>query len=409
MIIQGKHNNAEIFTSNIDSTTISQIINLCNQEIFKDSIIKIMPDCHAGKGCTIGTTMTITDKIVPNLVGVDIGCGVASVCISKDFKLEEIDKVIKEFIPHGFNCHKDSREKILKEIFNIDLRKLKCSENINIQRAFLSLGTLGGGNHFIEINEGENGNRFLTVHSGSRNLGKNVADYYQSKAIEYCEKKYKNLKNEIILKLKNENKENEIELEISKIKKPEDALCYLEGELMENYLYDMNIVQKFAKANRICILAEILYYYDYKNNTSSLKEYYIVVKNILTECTHNYIDIEKRILRKGAISAEKDKAVIIPINMKDGIIFGFGKGNSNWNYSAPHGAGRILSRGKAKEKISLEEFKKSMKDVYTTSVGLSTLDEAPQAYKPIEEIIENIKDTVEIIEVFKPVYNFKSN
>ena len=409
MIIQGKHNSAEIFTKNIDATTVSQIINLCNQEIFKDSTIKIMPDCHAGKGCTIGTTMTITNKVVPNLVGVDIGCGMALVGISKDLKLEKIDRTIKKYIPHGFNCHKESKEKILKEIFNIDLRQLKCSENINIQRAFLSLGTLGGGNHFIEVNEDEDGNRYLMVHSGSRNLGKNVADYYQLKAIEYCEKKYKDLKNETILKLKKENRENEIQLEISKIKRPEDTLCYLEGELMENYLHDMNIVQKFAAVNRVCILSEILYYYDYKNNTATLNEYYNTIKNVLVECIHNYIDMDQRILRKGAINAEKGKVVLIPINMKDGVILGVGKGNLNWNYSAPHGAGRILSRGKAKEQISLEEFKESMKDVYTTSVGLSTLDEAPQAYKPMEEIIENIKDTIDIIEILKPVYNFKSN
>ena len=401
MIIQGKHNSAEIFTKNIDATTVSQIINLCNQEIFKDSTIKIMPDCHAGKGCTIGTTMTITNKVVPNLVGVDIGCGMALVGISKDLKLEKIDRTIKKYIPHGFNCHKESKEKILKEIFNIDLRQLKCSENINIQRAFLSLGTLGGGNHFIEVNEDEDGNRYLMVHSGSRNLGKNVADYYQLKAIEYCEKKYKDLKKE--------NRENEIQLEISKIKRPEDTLCYLEGELMENYLHDMNIVQKFAAVNRVCILSEILYYYDYKNNTATLNEYYNTIKNVLVECIHNYIDMDQRILRKGAINAEKGKVVLIPINMKDGVILGVGKGNLNWNYSAPHGAGRILSRGKAKEQISLEEFKESMKDVYTTSVGLSTLDEAPQAYKPMEEIIENIKDTIDIIEILKPVYNFKSN
>ena len=409
MIIQGKHNSAEIFTKNIDATTVSQIINLCNQEIFKDSTIKIMPDCHAGKGCTIGTTMTITNKVVPNLVGVDIGCGMALVGISKDLKLEKIDRTIKKYIPHGFNCHKESKEKILKEIFNIDLRQLKCSENINIQRAFLSLGTLGGGNHFIEVNEDEDGNRYLMVHSGSRNLGKNVADYYQLKAIKYCEKKYKDLKNETILKLKKENRENEIQLEISKIKRPEDTLCYLEGELMENYLHDMNIVQKFAAVNRVCILSEILYYYDYKNNTATLNEYYNTIKNVLVECIHNYIDMDQRILRKGAINAEKGKVVLIPINMKDGVILGVGKGNLNWNYSAPHGAGRILSRGKAKEQISLEEFKESMKDVYTTSVGLSTLDEAPQAYKPMEEIIENIKDTIDIIEILKPVYNFKSN
>lgn len=409
MIVQGKYNSAEIFTSNVDSTTISQIVNLCNQEMFKDSIIKIMPDCHAGKGCTIGTVMTVTDKIVPNLVGVDIGCGMsmAAIDIKSEEDLKEIDNIIRKYIPHGFNCHKNSKENILKNIFDIDLRKLKCSEHINIERAFFSLGTLGGGNHFIEINENADKDKFLTVHSGSRNLGKNVADYYQLQAIKYCKEKHENRKKEIIEKLKKENREKEISIELSKIKKPEDDLCYLEGKLMEDYLHDMNIVQKFATANRIHIISEILF--NYYNSKETLNLYCKLIKNTIINCTHNYIDIENKILRKGAIQANKDELVIIPMNMRDGIILGYGKGNPNWNYSAPHGAGRILSRGKAKSEISLEEFEESMKNIYTTSVGTSTLDEAPQAYKPMQEIVENIKDTVDILDIYKPIYNFKSN
>lgn len=411
MIINGKYNEAEIFTENIDSTTISQIINLCNQDFLKESKIRIMPDCHAGKGCTIGTTMTITDKVVPNLVGVDIGCGVAAIKVIEELDLEKLDKVIREHIPHGFNTCKESREDLLKNIFDIDLNKIKC--NINNQRAFLSLGTLGGGNHFIEVDATTNKENYLIVHTGSRNLGKNIAEYYQEKAIKYCTNKYDNSseKEDLIRKLKKEGRTNEINIELEKLKKksrrPQDDLCYLEGDLMKDYLHDMEIAQKYSAANRVVILANILYnYYEIKED---FNKYCKNISKDIIECIHNYIDIENKILRKGAISAQKDEKVLIPINMRDGIIVAKGKGNENWNCSAPHGAGRILSRGQAKQTISLEDFKETMKGIYSTCIGETTLDEAPQAYKSLEDILMYIHETVDIIEVIKPIYNFKSN
>ncbi|EQF14865.1 RNA-splicing ligase RtcB [Clostridioides difficile] len=417
MEVQGKYNKAKIFTDNVDSTTISQIINLCNQKEFKESSIRIMPDCHAGKGCTIGTTMTISNKVVPNLVGVDIGCGMATIPLEKyinNINYTKLDKIIRDYIPHGFKIHNKSREKLLKNLFNIDINNLRCEVNKN--RAYMSLGTLGGGNHFIEVDKSEKGQMYLTVHTGSRNLGKQIADYYQDKAIKYCIEKYKksydDAKEFLISTLKKDNKEHLInkylkDLSDRKLNKPHDDLCYLENDLMEDYLHDMSIAQKYAAANRMVIIADILF--KYNNLDVNYGHFIRDIKCDVIECIHNYIDIESKILRKGAISANKDETVIIPINMRDGIILGKGKGNSEWNYSAPHGAGRILSRGKAKEQISLDEFEESMKEVFTTCVGQSTLDEAPQAYKPIKDILDNIGDTVEITDILKPVYNFKNN
>ncbi|HSQ89786.1 RtcB family protein [Romboutsia sp.] len=387
MEIKGSNNSAIVFANNVDSVTIGQIINLCNQETFKESKIRVMPDCHAGKGCTIGTTITLTDKVVPNLVGVDIGCGMATVMMDMNLDLVKIDNVIKEHIPHGFNTHDRGREKLLREVWKLDLTELKCIDAVNLNRAYKSIGTLGGGNHFIEIDKADTGELALTVHTGSRNLGKTIAEHYQRLAVEYCTEKYKDSK------------------------RPEKDLCYLEGKLMEDYLHDMEIAQKYAMINRFTILADIAYNYDRANNALHLarNEYYKIIKKQASECIHNYIDMENMILRKGAISAQKDELVIIPINMRDGIIFGLGKGNEDWNYSAPHGAGRVLSRSKAKEQVSLEEFKESMEGIFTTCVNKSTLDESPMAYKPMEDILDNIGDTVEIVDILKPIYNFKSN
>lgn len=408
MEVQGKHNQAKIFTDNVDSVTIGQIINLCNQKEFANSNIRIMPDCHAGKGCTIGTTMTIDDKIVPNLVGVDIGCGMATISLNKymnkiDYK--KLDDVIRKYIPHGFNTHERSREKLLKQSFKIDLNDLKC--NINTDRAYKSVGTLGGGNHFIEIDIDKNNTPYLTVHTGSRNLGKQIAEYYQKEAIQYCTNKNKSDIDGIISSLKEQGLERHISEKIKNIYKPTDDLCYLENELMNNYLHDMDMAQRYSAANRLVILSDILYKYNDFN--MSYSHFITDIKCDVIECIHNYIDIENKILRKGAISSRENETLIIPINMRDGIILGRGKGNSDWNYSAPHGAGRILSRGQAKQQISLEEFTESMDGIFTTCVGQSTLDEAPQAYKSIEDIINNIGDTVEIIDILKPTYNFKSN
>lgn len=388
----------------------------CSSSYFvarQNGMVFITGNCHAGKGCTIGTTMTITDKIVPSLVGGDINCGVLGFVIPKDIEidLQQLDETIRKHIPHGFSIRNNTEmgKRLLWDAYDIYLETIFA--DINLDRAYKSVGTLGGGNHFIELDQFQNGDKMLVVHSGSRHLGLEVANYYQKKAIEHCTDKYDNLKKQEVEKLKNSNiRPEDREQEIKKIntmyRKPQDELCYLEGELMGDYIHDMNIVQKYAQANRMVMLHEIL------SNLLGFEEFQDLIKrndSYFIESVHNYLDIRYKILRKGSISAQKDEKLIIPINMRDGVIIGRGKGNSDWNYSAPHGAGRILSRRAAKEQISIEEFKSSMKDVYSTSVCNSTLDEAPQAYKPIEEIIDNIGDSVEILEIVKPIYNFKSN
>lgn len=377
MILNGKYNTALIYTDMVDGGTQSQIIALCNQEFLKDSKIRVMPDCHMGKGCTVGTTLTISDKVVPNLVGVDIGCGVAAIKVEENLNLDKLDDIIRKNIPHGFNIHKKSREKLLLKKFKLDLGELKCLGKIDLDRAFKSVGTLGGGNHFIEIDKNSKEEFFLIVHTGSRNLGKQIAEYYQKLAIRQCEG----------MKLQKD-------------------LCYLEGELLDNYLHDMEIAQRFAEINRVMILSDVISLYQNKEILDKTIDY--VLKNRI-ECIHNYIDMESKILRKGAISAREGETVLIPINMRDGILIGKGKGNPDWNFSAPHGAGRVLSRGQAKNNLNIEEYRDSMKDIYTTCVSMGTLDEAPQAYKPIDIIMENIGETIEVEEVIKPIYNFKSN
>lgn len=390
--LRGKYNTAKVFTDNVEETAKNQIIKLCNQEFAKDSKIRIMPDTHAGVGCTIGTTMTITNKIVPNLVGVDIGCGMYCVKLKeREIDFKKLDEVIRKYVPSG----RDIREVEHKLSNNLKLKELRCANHIYYDKCMKSLGTLGGGNHFIEINKDKEGNLYLVIHSGSKYLGKQVAKYYQTLA-------YKRLtyeaKDKIISKLKAEGREQDILSELSKLPPLEidEHLAYLEGNDLEDYLHDMKITQEYAMFNRMAIADEIL-------NHMQLHE----VESFST--IHNYIDVENRILRKGAISANKSEKVIIPINMKDGSIIAIGKGNEDWNYSAPHGAGRLFSRGKAKNKISLEDFKNVMSGVWTTSVCESTIDESPMAYKPIQQIIDNIQDTVDIVEIIKPVYNFKAN
>lgn len=399
--LKGKCNTAKVFTDNIESEAINQIIELCNQEFIKDSKIRIMPDTHAGAGCTIGTTMTLNGKVVPNLVSYDIGCGMFTVkLLDKEIDLSVLDTVIREYIPAGQTIRKFNHR------YNqyIPLNNLKCIQNVNIDRAMKSVGTLGGGNHFIELSKDSKGNLYLIIHTGSRYLGKQIAEYYQKKAIENITKNnIDKKKNEIINKLKSEGKEKEIQQALKDIKPINipSELCYLEGKDYKDYLHDMHIAQSYARINREAIADIII-------DKMKLKE------ATCFHTTHNYIDENFKIdneyvLRKGAIRALKDEKVLIPINMKDGSILAKGKGNPDWNYSAPHGAGRLLSRSKAKEQLSLEAFKESMKDIYTTSVNLSTLDEAPMAYKPMDEILSNIKDTVEIIDILKPIYNFKAS
>lgn len=394
--LNGKYATARIFTDNIENEAISQIYELCNQEFVDGCKVRIMPDVHAGKGCTIGTTIEIKDKVVPNLVGVDISCGMLCIKLKeKEIDFQKLDDIIRKYIPSGMNV----REKAIdsSEIRKIGLQKLKCVNHISMDRAEKSLGSLGGGNHFMEIDKDEEGNLYLVIHSGSRYLGKQVAEYYQKMAINDLTDNAKE-KFALIEKLKNEGRQKEIEDALKAFDRPKipSHLAYLEGIHLKNYLHDVGIIQEYANKNRKTMANEII------------TRMGLNVEEEFTTC-HNYIDLDHMILRKGAISAQKGEKLIIPMNMRDGSIIGIGKGNSDWNYSAPHGAGRIMSRSKAKELVSLEEFEKSMDGIWTTSVCRSTIDESPMVYKPIEEIKENIKDTVDIERIIKPVYNFKAN
>lgn len=391
--LQGKYNIAKVFTDTAENEAISQIINLLNQEFVADSKIRIMPDTHAGAGCTIGTTMTITDKIVPNLVGVDIGCGMETAVLKdKHIELQALDKVIHEHIPAGFEIRKEPH----RFADEIDLSELRCKRAVNMSRAELSLGTLGGGNHFIELDKDDDGRLYLVVHSGSRHLGKQIAEHYQNAAYEQVRNQKADVQ-ALISKLKAEGREKDIEKELKKISSPyvEKNLAFVQGQIFDDYLHDMSIAQRYADLNRKAIIQEIV-----KKMKLKIVEEYTTV--------HNYIDMETMILRKGAISANAGEKSLIPINMRDGSLFCVGKGNSDWNYSAPHGAGRLMSRSKAKESITLSQFKKSMEGVYSTTISQSTIDESAFAYKPMEEIIENVGDTVEIIKIIRPVYNFKA-
>ena len=391
--IRGKYNTAKVFTDNVEGQAIAQIMELCNQEFVRDSKIRIMPDTHAGAGCTIGTTLTITDKIVPNLVGVDIGCGMETIKLeSRTIDLDKLDKVIHNYVPSGF----DTRKKQHPYAEQIDFNKLECKKNVSIDRAKVSIGTLGGGNHFIEVNRGEDGSLYLVVHSGSRHLGKQVAEYYQD--LGYRElTKSRACVAKIIEEMKAQGREKDIQKEIGKAaaSSVNKQLAYVEGKSYEDYLQDMKLVQRFAVYNRKAIVDEIVTRMDFK-----------VADQFTT--IHNYIDLDSMILRKGAISAREGERVLIPINMRDGSLLCVGKGNADWNYSAPHGAGRLMSRSKAKAEITLETFQKSMEGIYSSTVNRFTLDECALAYKPMEEIIGNIGDTVTITEIIKPIYNFKA-
>ncbi|GAB6155519.1 RNA-splicing ligase RtcB [Desulfosporosinus burensis] len=365
--IKGKHNIAKVYTEVLEEGAASQIETLCNQEFVKDSKIRIMPDVHAGAGCTIGTTMTITDKVVPNLVGVDIGCGMETILISNaHLELQKLDKLIYEKIPSGFEVRKKPHH------YNeqIALKQLRCFKAIQLDRAEKSIGTLGGGNHFIEVNKDEEGCLYVVVHSGSRHLGLEVAKYYQEAGYK------QEFKNQILTDIP-------------------FPLAYVTGTLFEDYIHDMKIVQRFAEINRKAMITEIV---------KGMK--LDVIEQFTT--THNYIDTDTMILRKGAVSAKKGEKLLIPINMRDGSLICVGKGNEDWNCSAPHGAGRLMSRSKAKQSFTVSEFKKQMKDIYTTSINKETLDECPMAYKAMDDIVNNIGPTADIVKVIKPIYNFKA-
>lgn len=362
--LKGKYNTAKIFTDALENAAEGQIKKLLDQDFTSGSQIRIMPDVHAGAGCTIGTTMTITDKVVPNLVGVDIGCGMETVKLkNKRVNLPELDSFIHNNIPAGF----DIRDSAHKYINDARLYELKCAEHINIQRGELSLGTLGGGNHFIEIDKDDDGSLYLIVHSGSRNIGLQAAQFYQDAAF------------------KSFGRESDIPYE----------LAYCEGKLLDDYLHDMAIMQEFADLNRRAITDSIL-------KGCKLKE-----EDRFTTI-HNYIDLEFGILRKGSVSAQKDEILLIPINMRDGSLICRGLGNADWNYSAPHGAGRLMSRREVKDTFTVSAYKKEMAGIYSSTINAETLDECPMAYKSLDEILSQITPTVEVIKQIKPVYNFKA-
>lgn len=405
----------KIFTENIEEEARKQIDTLIAQPAFQDCKIRIMPDVHAGKGCVIGFTADLGDKIIPNIVGVDIGCGMRTVELGKvDIDFEKLDRVIRKKIPYGLNINKEPSTP-----FN--LKELRCYDKLHdIDRLERSCGSLGGGNHFIEIDEDSEGNKYLVIHTGSRNLGKQVADYYQSVAIENLngKKQFKEAINKLVAEYKETGREKDISKALSDLKKTfqpsisiPNELCYLEGQQSYDYLYDMSYCQFFAYMNRYEIARRIMISMSWTWDNYSgqyLDEFDEYRHTGSFDTIHNYVEIGGGIVRKGAISAKKGERVLIPMNMRDGCIIGIGKGNPDWNYSAPHGAGRVMSRAKAKESVSLDEYKASMQGIYSTSVDISTIDESPMAYKPMDEIIRNIEDTVEIERIIKPIYNFKA-
>ncbi len=402
--VQGKYSEAKIFTNNIEQEAINQLTKLCDLPFTHGCKVRIMPDTHVGVGCVIGFTADLGDKVIPNIVGVDIGCGMLTVELG-DTKVDvrKLDEIIRKHIPSGKNTHEGRIVRFDK------LQELHCFRELkNTKRFERSIGTLGGGNHFIEVGKDSKGKSYLVIHSGSRNLGTQVAQIYQDLAIDLCSGKesYFKEREELIQEYKKVGRRKEIQKALKELKKKYDELepefpkqlCYLNGEFKERYLHDMNICQEYALLNRETMADIILK----KLVGRELKrfEYF--------NTTHNYINFEDNIIRKGSVSAYKREKLLIPINMRDGSLICIGKGNEDWNYSAPHGAGRLMSRSKAKETVTLEEFKQSMNGIYTTSVSKATLDEAPMVYKPMEEIVKNIQDTVEIIDVIKPIYNFKA-
>lgn len=394
--LRGKYGEAKVFTDVVDQESISQVINLLNQPYVEGSRVRMMPDIHAGAGCTIGTTMTITDKICPNLVGVDIGCGMETIRIrEKHIEMQQLDKLIRQEIPSGFAI----RTKPHRYVKEIDLEALHCAKHVDLLRAEKSIGTLGGGNHFIEANKDDEGNIYIVVHSGSRHLGLQIANYYQNAAYKALPSYKPEEIEAAIAKLKAEGRQSEIQKTLQEMKSKHTyipkPLAYVEGVLLQEYLHDMRIAQQFAMLNRKAMIDVIV-----NGLGVHVEEQFTTI--------HNYIDTEHGILRKGAVSAQAGEKLLIPINMRDGSLICVGKGNEDWNCSAPHGADRLMSRSAAKESFTVSEFKKQMEGIYTTSVGRSTLDECPMAYKSMADIVDNIDPTVEIKAIIKPIYNFKA-
>ena len=397
--IKGKVNTALCYAKVVEEEAVQQIRRMCDYEFTAGSKVRIMPDVHAGKGCTIGTTMTITDKVVPNIVGVDIGCGMYTVKLgAAEIDFEKVDEAAHE-IPSGREVWKGRMERF-------DLTALRCYRALQeTKRLERSLGTLGGGNHFIEIDTAADGTKYLVIHSGSRNLGKQVAEFYQNLAVELHAGKagYYEKREELIREYKAQGRRDEIQTALKELERaygpkepdmPAD-LCFLYGSYLEDYLHDVEICQAFARRSRER-MAEIILE---RAGLEAVSAFHTI---------HNYIDTQEMILRKGSIAAHKGELLLIPINMRDGSILAKGKGNPDWNYSAPHGAGRLMSRTKARATLDLEAYKKTMEGVYTTSVQAATLDEAPMAYKSLEDILDVIDESVEVIEILRPIYNFKA-
>lgn len=406
MEIKGKYAEAKIFTDDVEAEAIAQITELLNQPFAKDSHPRFMPDVHAGKGCTIGTTMHIRDKVCPNLVGVDISCGMLAVKMPvREIDFELFDRTVHDRVPAGNNVHP-------KPVASFsELSELKCWKSLKSNQTYFlcSIGTLGGGNHFIELDQAEDGSLWLIIHSGSRNLGKTVCEYYMQKAQDQLKGgrvRNEQERKELIEELKREGRTSEIPDALKELSEKQKAilevqnkdLAVIEGNDLDDYLFDCAIVNRYAKKNRETMAERILSAYGWKLKDM---EFFHTI--------HNYIDTEARILRKGSISAKKGEKLIIPLNMRDGCIIGTGRGNPDWNESGPHGAGRKMSRSAAKRELNMEDFRRTMDGIYSTTVDESTIDEAPFAYKDSGSIIENVEETVEILEIIRPVYNFKAS
>ena len=412
--IKGKYTNAVVFASDVEESATEQIQTLCDQPFAEGSKIRVMPDVHAGTGCTIGTTLTITDKVVPNLVGVDIGCGMLTIPLGKiEIDLPKFDQQVKRSVPAGAGAYHNEAKYGFAYMF-----ELKCFKQIKTENVGRMTGTLGGGNHFIELDMDNDGNVYLVIHSGSRNLGLQVCNHYQQLAIDNYRKDKPEIA-AIVERCKAEGRSRDIESELKAWHRNHPGippqLCYLEDHDKDDYLHDMKICQAYALYNRWAIANEILKHYFYQLDVKLTSSHKLKVKGkgfkISTEgfeTFHNYIDTDNGIIRKGAISAQAGEKVLIPINMRDGSIIAVGKGNSDWNYSAPHGAGRLMSRSVARDTIDVQEYRESMSNVYSSTVGEGTLDEAPQAYKSIDYILENIKETVDVEKIISPIYNFKA-
>jgi len=397
MEIKGTFATAVCFAKTVDEKAVEQIRTMCNTPVTEGSQVRIMPDVHAGKGCTIGTTMTIHGRAVPNVVGVDIGCGMYTVKLdTKEIDFAKMDEAA-HFIPSSMNVWDEPIEEF-------DLTALRCFDQLkHPKRLSCSLGTLGGGNHFIEIDQAADGTCYLVIHSGSRNLGKQVAELYQQLAIDWHDGKPKLVidRDQMIAEMKAAGRQKEIQQALKALDKPTKerqvpaALCWLEGEQLADYLHDVNLCQQFALRSRE-LMAQII-----------LERTGMIGQDGF-HTIHNYIDTTEMILRKGAIAAHKGEKVLIPINMRDGSILAIGKGNPDWNFSAPHGAGRIMSRTAARLQLSMDEYKASMSGIYTTSVNTDTLDEAPMAYKSLADIVDVVQESVDIVDIMKPIYNFKA-